>query len=92
MSDFMKALEKTDPEMFASAKKTETEAEKVTSMSFQDMKDYFDAMQEKLRNDMKKDMDDYIKAIQTKVEKEEGGQNNASSSDLLDSKQNSEEH
>ena len=87
MSDFMKALEKTDPEILTPAKKAEVE-DKVTSMSFQDMKDYFDAMKENLMNTMKQNMDEMMKQMNNKQEpevpeqKEKEGVENASSSDL----------
>lgn len=87
MSDFMKALEKTDPEILNTAKKTDVE-DKVTSMSFQDMKDYFEAMKENLMNSMKQNMDEYMKQLNSKQEqnvpeqKEKEGNNDASSSDL----------
>lgn len=88
MSDFMKALEKTDPEILTPAKKAEVE-DKVTSMSFQDMKDYFEAMKENLMNSMKQNMDEYMKQLNQKPEqneapeqKEKEGTDNASSSDL----------
>ena len=87
MSDFMKALEKTDPEILTPAKKAEAE-DKVTSMSFQDMKDYFEAMKENLMNSMKQNMDEYMKQLNQKQEpevpeqKEKEGTENASSSDL----------
>ena len=88
MSDFMKALEKTDPEILTPAKKAEAE-DKVTSMSFQDMKDYFEAMTENLMNSMKQNMDEYMKQLNQKQEqneapeqKEKEGNNDASSSDL----------
>ena len=88
MSDFMKALEKTDPEILTPAKKAEAE-DKVTSMSFQDMKDYFEAMKENLMNSMKQNMDEYMKQLNQKQEqneapeqKEKEGNNDASSSDL----------
>ena len=87
MSDFMKALEKTDPEILTPAKKAEVE-DKVTSMSFQDMKDYFEAMKENLMNSMKQNMDEYMKQLNQKQEqevpeqKEKEGTDNASSSDL----------
>ena len=87
MSDFMKALEKTDPEILTPAKKAEAE-DKVTSMSFQDMKDYFEAMKENLMNSMKQNMDELMKQMNSKQEpevpeqKEKEGVENASSSDL----------
>lgn len=88
MSDFMKALEKTDPEILTPAKKAEAE-DKVTSMSFQDMKDYFEAMKENLMNSMKQNMDELMKQMNSKQEqqevpeqKEKEGNDNASSSDL----------
>lgn len=87
MSDFMKALEKTDPEILTPAKKAEAE-DKVTSMSFQDMKDYFEAMKENLMNSMKQNMDEMMKQMNSKQEqdvpeqKEKEGNNDASSSDL----------
>lgn len=88
MSDFIKALEKTEPEILTSGKKAEVE-DKVTSMSFQDMKDYFEAMKENLMNSMKQNMDEYMKQINSKQEpeqvpeqKEKEGNNDASSSDL----------
>jgi len=87
MSDFMKALEKTDPEILSGPKKEEQE--KGSTMSFQDMKDYFDAMKESLLSTMKKDMDDYMKQVNNKPEqneapeqKEKEGNEDASSSDL----------
>ena len=61
-------------------KKSEPINPNVTGMSFNDMKNYFDAMSEKLQNDMRKEMSDIIKASakekpeetkETKVEKEE---------------------
>ena len=87
MSDFMKALEKTDPEILTPAKKAEAE-DKVTSMSFQDMKDYFEAMKENLMNSMKQNMDEMMKQMNQKPEqsapeqKEKEGNEDASSSDL----------
>ena len=87
MSDFMKALEKTEPEILTPAKKAEAE-DKATSMSFQDMKDYFEAMKENLMNTMKKDMDELMKQMNNKQEqpapeqKEKEGNEDASSSDL----------
>ena len=63
----MKALEKTDPEILTPAKKAEVE-DKVTSMSFQDMKDYFEAMKENLMNSMKQNMDEYMKQLNQKQE------------------------
>ena len=88
MSDFMKALEKTDPEILTPAKKAEAE-DKVTSMSFQDMKDYFEAMKENLMNSMKQNMDELMKQMNSKQEpeqvpeqKEKEGNNDASSSNL----------
>ena len=90
MSDFMKALEKTDPEILTPSKKEEV-SQQVNSMSFQYMKDYFDAMKENLMNAMKKDMDEYMKQMNNKQEpevpeqKEKEGVENASSSDLQSS-------
>lgn len=89
MSDFIKALEKTDPEILTPSKKEEV-GQQVNSMSFQDMKDYFEAMKENLMNSMKKDMDEYIKQINNQKteqneapeQKEKEGTENASSSDL----------
>lgn len=88
MSDFMKALEKTDPEILTPAKKAEAE-DKVTSMSFQDMKDYFEAMKENLMNTMKQNMDELVKQMNTQKQEqpapeqtEKEGNNDASSSDL----------
>lgn len=88
MSDFMKALEKTDPEILTPSKKEEV-GQQVNSMSFQDMKDYFEAMKENLMNTMKKDMDEYMKQINNQKQeqiapeqKEKEGTENASSSDL----------
>ena len=87
MSDFMKALEKTDPEILTPAKKAEAE-DKVTSMSFQDMKDYFEAMKENLMNSMRQNMDELMKQMNSKQEqevpeqKEKEGNEDASSSDL----------
>jgi len=89
MSDFMKALEKTEPEILTPAKKAEAE-DKATSMSFQDMKDYFEAMKENLMNAMKKDMDELMNKMNQKQEqeqpapeqKEKEGNEDASSSDL----------
>lgn len=89
MSDFMKALEKTDPEILTPSKKEEV-GQQMNSMSFQDMKDYFEAMKENLMNSMKKDMDEYMKQMNQKQEqeqpapeqKEKEGTENASSSDL----------
>ena len=88
MSDFMKALEKTEPEIFTPSKKEEV-GQQINSMSFQDMKDYFEAMKENLMNSMKKDMDEYIKQINNQKteqevpeQKEKEGVENASSSDL----------
>ena len=88
MSDFMKALEKTDPEILTPAKKAEAE-DKVTSMSFQDMKDYFEAMKENLMNTMKQNMDELVKQMNTQKQEqpapeqnEKEGTNDASSSDL----------
>ena len=83
----MKALEKTDPEILTTAKKAEAE-DKVTSMSFQDMKDYFEAMKENLMNSMKQNMDELMKQMNNKQEQpapeqtEKEGNDNASSSDL----------
>ena len=88
MSDFMKALEKTEPEILTPSKKEEV-GQQINSMSFQDMKDYFEAMKENLMNSMKKDMDEYIKQINNQKteqevpeQKEKEGNNDASSSDL----------
>lgn len=89
MSDFIKALEKTDPEILTPSKKEEV-GQQVNSMSFQDMKDYFEAMKENLMNSMKKDMNEYIKQINNQKteqneapeQKEKEGTENASSSDL----------
>lgn len=88
MSDFMKALEKTDPEILTPSKKEEV-GQQMNSMSFQDMKDYFEAMKENLMNSMKKDMDEYIKQINNQKteqevpeQKEKEGNEDASSSDL----------
>lgn len=87
MSDFMKALEKTNPDILSGPKKEEIQ-EKVSTMSFQDMKDYFEAMKENLMNTMKKDMDEYMKQMNQKQEqpapeqKEKEGVENAGSSDL----------
>lgn len=89
MSDFMKALEKTDPEILTPSKKEEV-GQQMNSMSFQDMKDYFEAMKENLMNSMKKDMDEYMKQINNQKteqneapeQKEKEGTENASSSDL----------
>lgn len=84
----MKALEKTDPEILTSSKKEEV-GQQMNSMSFQDMKDYFEAMKENLMNTMKKDMDEYMKQINNQKQeqiapeqKEKEGTENASSSDL----------
>lgn len=85
MGKFMEALKQTQPEFFEEPKKeTNEQTQNITGMSFQDMKDYFDAMQEKMRADIRKEMSEYIKSTkQENVETEEkGGNENASSSDL----------
>lgn len=84
MGKFIDALKQTQPQMFEEQKKETNEQQNITGMSFQDMKDYFDAMQEKMKADMRKEMSEYIKSTQQEtVETEEkGGNENASSSDL----------
>lgn len=65
MSEFIDALMKTEPEIF----KTEEEKKNnpdTSSMSLQDMKDYFDAMKESMMSEFKKELDS-IKA-QNEVE------------------------
>lgn len=66
MSEFIDALMKTEPEIF----KTEEEKKNnpdTSSMSLQDMKDYFDAMKESMMSEFKKELDS-IKAAQNEVE------------------------
>lgn len=84
MGKFIDALKQTQPDIFEEQKKETNEQQNITGMSFQDMKDYFDAMQEKMKADMRKEMSEYIKSTkQETVETEEkGGNENASSSDL----------
>ena len=85
MSSFLDDFEKyTMPKQEKAA-----EPNGIQGMSFQDVKDYFDAMQEKMRNDMKKEMLEYMKnasvqeqSKETNVEKEKEGTENASSSNL----------
>lgn len=84
MSSFLDDFEKyTMPKQEKAAENTSG----IQGMSFQDVKDYFDAMQEKMRNDMNKEMLEYMKnaSVQEQVnnvEKEKEGNNNAGSSDL----------
>lgn len=84
---FFDAYEKAFPR----EKKEEPNQQQPTGMSFQDMKDYFDAMQEKMRNDMRKEMSEYIKAQEKQKEpepkveqeeKEKEGNNNAGNSSV----------
>lgn len=84
MGKFMDALKQTQPEIFEEPKKETNEQPNTTGMSFQDMKDFFEAMQEKMKADMRKEMSEYIKSTQQEnVETEDkGGNENASSSDL----------
>lgn len=84
MGKFMDALKQTQPEIFEEPKKETNEQQHITGMSFQDMKDFFEAMQEKMKADMRKEMSEYIKSTQQEnVETEDkGGNENASSSDL----------
>lgn len=56
MSEFINALMKTEPELF----KTENEKQEpnnASTMSLQDMKDYFDAMKESMMSEFKKEID-----------------------------------
>ena len=86
MSSFLDDFEKyTMPKQ----EKADNNASGIQGMSFQDVKDYFDAMQEKMRNDMKKEMLEYMKNASTQEqgnnvekEKEKEGTENASSSNL----------
>ena len=88
MSSFLDDFEKyTMPKQ----EKADNNANGIQGMSFQDVKDYFDAMQEKMRNDMKKEMLEYMKNASTQKEtketnvekeKEKEGTENASSSNL----------
>ena len=64
MSEFIDALMKTEPEIFKT-KETENNPSQ-SSMSLQDMKDYFDAMKESMMSEFKKELDS-IKA-QNEVE------------------------
>ena len=48
----------------------------VTGMSFNDMKAYFDAMSEKLQNDMRKEMSDIINASAKEKKPEENKETN----------------
>lgn len=64
MSEFIDALMKTEPEIFKT-KETENNPN-TSSMSLQDMKDYFDAMKESMMSEFKKELDS-IKA-QNEVE------------------------
>ena len=55
MSDFLKDFEKANPEPTPPKENTPPENNSV-SMTFQDMKDYFDGMKESLINEMKSEM------------------------------------
>lgn len=86
-SRFIDDLKKTEPQIFEEPKKGGSEQQPTTGMSFQDMKDFFEAMQEKMKADMRKEMSEYIN--KNNLEKEQGGNENASSSDLQRSEQDS---
>ena len=68
MSEFIDALMKTEPEIFKT--KETNDNPDTSSMSLQDMKDYFDAMKESMMSEFRKELD----SIKAKNE-EEGNTN-----------------
>lgn len=56
MSDFLKDFEKANPEP---PKETTPPENNSVSMTFQDMKDYFEGMKQSLINEMKSEMSKY---------------------------------
>jgi hypothetical protein len=85
MSEFIDALKKTNPDMFASEQSQGTGVmidmdkgpqQAGGSMSFQDMKDYFDAMKKSLTDDVKKEMLEIVQQMKQESNTDNGDTNN----------------
>ncbi|MBO7733568.1 MAG: hypothetical protein J6S67_13470 [Methanobrevibacter sp.] len=85
MSEFIDALKKTNPDMFASEQSQGTGVmidmdkgpqQAGGSMSFQDMKDYFDAMKKSLTEDVKKEMLEIVQQMKQESNTDNGDTNN----------------
>lgn len=86
MSEFIDALKKTNPDMFASEQSQGTGVmididkgpqQAGGSMSFQDMKDYFDAMKKSLTDDVKKEMLEIVQQMKQESNTDNGDTNNS---------------
>lgn len=64
MSEFIDALQKTDPEMFKEKKMVNVDEEAPTGITLQDMKDYFEALKQSMTAEMKKEISETLKAQQ----------------------------
>ncbi len=56
MSEFIDALQKTNPEIFEEPKIVNVDEQPTTGITLQDMKDYFEALKQSLTEDMKKEI------------------------------------
>lgn len=64
MSEFINALQKTDPEIFKEKKMVNVDEEAPTGITLQDMKDYFEALKQSMTAEMKKEISETLKAQQ----------------------------
>ena len=64
MSEFINALQKTDPEIFKEKKIVNVDEEAPTGITLQDMKDYFEALKQSMTAEMKKEISETLKAQQ----------------------------
>lgn len=67
MSEFINALQKTDPEIFKEKKMVNVDEEAPTGITLQDMKDYFEALKQSMTAEMKKEISETLKAQQEQV-------------------------
>lgn len=67
MSEFIEALQKTNPEIFEEPKMINVDEQPTTGITLQDMKDYFEALKQSLTEDMKKEIQATLKTQDSNV-------------------------
>lgn len=75
MSEFIDALQKTNPEIFEEPKMVNVDEQPTTGITLQDMKDYFNSLKESMTAEMKKEISETLKAQQNDSNTDNGDTN-----------------
>lgn len=79
MSEFIDALQKTNPEIFEEPKIVNVDEQPTTGITLQDMKDYFEALKQSMTEEMKKEISETLKAQQNNDSNTNNGDTNINS-------------